>query len=343
MKNKQPATLDWHFFDEGEGEQKWATALAPPDAEATPAPLSRWQRWFARWRYEFFLICSVAACLLWLRFGRSDAATLPITPTPSASPTSQSLTTTYFRFQFAPEQAPAVYAVAARIDNVYKSLSDEWGMGRAPSEPQLRIIVGRPITASRSSATAETLFISADHLTPSDELAPATRLAYYMLRWLIGRHLNKLMQARRIQPVWQPMLMGLQHYFAVPPPITEESPTPENCAWWRALPTLPLDAVLDRDPVRQTWWSDALYLEADEHRIRSAERLTEYLATTYGQEHLLILPQAFSRYDTWEELSPAVFGLPASALAAAWHGYLAEHPKSLLAACEAGYYFMPRR
>jgi hypothetical protein len=54
--------------------------------------------------------------------------------------------------------------------------------------------------------------------------------------------------------------------------------------------------------------------------------LADYLITTYGRDALVSLLAGFSRYESWEKLSPAVFGISARQLEEGWHRYLTSLP-----------------
>jgi hypothetical protein len=56
-----------------------------------------------------------------------------------------------------------------------------------------------------------------------------------------------------------------------------------------------------------------------EQRAAAAEQLIGFIAATYGIDVLPKLLQGFAQYDDWETLAPAVFGVSAGELEAAWH------------------------
>lgn len=56
-----------------------------------------------------------------------------------------------------------------------------------------------------------------------------------------------------------------------------------------------------------------------EHRAVVAEQLIGFIAITYGIDVLPKLLQGFAQYDDWETLAPAVLGVSAAELEAAWH------------------------
>ena len=49
------------------------------------------------------------------------------------------------------------------------------------------------------------------------------------------------------------------------------------------------------------------------------EQLIDYIAGTYGIDALARLLLGFAKYNDWEELAPAVFGVSAAALEVGWH------------------------
>jgi hypothetical protein len=53
--------------------------------------------------------------------------------------------------------------------------------------------------------------------------------------------------------------------------------------------------------------------------------LIEYAVATYGYDHLPALVASLGRYDSWETLLPAVYGVSASEFEAGWQAHLAAH------------------
>jgi hypothetical protein len=53
--------------------------------------------------------------------------------------------------------------------------------------------------------------------------------------------------------------------------------------------------------------------------------LIEYIVATWGHDHLPRFLAGLARYDSWETLVPAVFGISASEFEAGWQGHLARH------------------
>ena len=56
-----------------------------------------------------------------------------------------------------------------------------------------------------------------------------------------------------------------------------------------------------------------------ERQAAGAEQLIEFIAVTYGLDSVPKLLQGFAKYDDWETLAPAVLGVSAGELEAAWH------------------------
>ncbi len=59
-----------------------------------------------------------------------------------------------------------------------------------------------------------------------------------------------------------------------------------------------------------------------EDRKEAAEQLIEYIAVTYGIDAVPKLLQGFAAFEDWESLTPAVLGVSAAELEAAWHASL---------------------
>lgn len=56
-----------------------------------------------------------------------------------------------------------------------------------------------------------------------------------------------------------------------------------------------------------------------EQRAAAAEQLLEFIAATYGIDTVPKLLQGFAQYEDWATLAPAVLGVSAGELEAAWH------------------------
>jgi hypothetical protein len=67
---------------------------------------------------------------------------------------------------------------------------------------------------------------------------------------------------------------------------------------------------------------EAAYLDENFRNFAVTISLADYLLTTYGHQRLPALLASFGRYDSWTELSPALFGIEETALEAGWHTYL---------------------
>jgi hypothetical protein len=57
--------------------------------------------------------------------------------------------------------------------------------------------------------------------------------------------------------------------------------------------------------------------------------LLDYAAATYGREYLPLLMANFGKYESWERLIPAVFGITAAQFEAGWQAYLATYYKGM--------------
>jgi hypothetical protein len=72
----------------------------------------------------------------------------------------------------------------------------------------------------------------------------------------------------------------------------------------------------------RTWWvGKQFWLEA-----MALETLLDYVVVTYGDDGLPKLVDGFRRYETWETLIPAVFGISAEEFEQGWQAYLQNLP-----------------
>ncbi|MEX1021257.1 MAG: hypothetical protein WDZ49_16470 [Litorilinea sp.] len=60
-------------------------------------------------------------------------------------------------------------------------------------------------------------------------------------------------------------------------------------------------------------------------RFLAAETLIEYGVQTYGEQTIPALFRGFTHFASWEELTPAVYGVDLATFTAGWNEYLAEH------------------
>jgi hypothetical protein len=54
------------------------------------------------------------------------------------------------------------------------------------------------------------------------------------------------------------------------------------------------------------------------------ETVLDYVVATYGADALPALVEGFRRYDTWNTLIPAIFGVSVEEFERGWQGYLAK-------------------
>ena len=97
---------------------------------------------------------------------------------------------------------------------------------------------------------------------------------------------------------------------------------------------LPLEYLLDSEAQHESGANSGAYQNYEEadwqgRRRVAAGQLIDFLVGRYGIEMLPKLSRGFSKYGDWDTLAPAVLGVSAADLEAAWHMYEADaapHP-----------------
>lgn len=109
--------------------------------------------------------------------------------------------------------------------------------------------------------------------------------------------------------------------------IALECTTSDTAAWssrrWAASVPQLRQAQL-RMPL-PNWQTQALAFPYFPNETLALATLIEYAVSAYGDEQQPVLLASLSRYDDWESLVPAVFGVSAADFEAGWRSYLAQH------------------
>lgn len=324
---KQLSALEWQLCDgQGLDDPAWEALLAPPDppapeahgGEHAHAGANRARRWPA---LALFLVL-----LCWWAGWPANADPPRVElSTPEAIQVSSPLETIYFRFYFHPHDVQAVQTVAARLDRQYERLRQEFALGPLPVGNKVTIKVGFPITSSPQIPyplhSDNVLVVPVRMLSATGAAATEAALTRITENWLAGRALDEAIQRTTPHPRWQLLLDSFRHIFW----LRQREDHVLRSEWiyislQHPLPTAP---VWTTTLTAQIGY-EAMYTYTAES-IRDfavTTSLADYLLTAYGRQQLPDLLAGFGRYDTWEELSPAVFGVAASELEAGWHAYL---------------------
>ncbi len=139
--------------------------------------------------------------------------------------------------------------------------------------------------------------------------------------WLTKRLLDEASRQADFNPLWQPVLQGFQRYFVLRQQKREV---------WQALANFSepgqlvahLSLQIAQGPIEI---GEETHPGQDSLRFFATTTWADYVVNTYGTQRLPALLKGFKRYNSWEELSPAVFGISAHQLEASWRKYLAIH------------------
>jgi hypothetical protein len=329
------AILEWHLFDQDElNHEAWENALLPPSSEAKvtahrrtihkPASIAQW------WK-ELALLSLFLAAFIGSRVWRSEY--------PAASPTPHelqniTLVTTLFPFDDQRQDASAVDVFVADIDHLYAELRRDFGLPSLEAKRKLTVDIG---LTSPSSAGVLQLILDTNTVSVPLGALPSplkagkrNELTAYLENWLAGHLLDEAVKRTVTRPVWQPMINGLHHYFWLRQNNRNlRLPEDELTAAWPLVPSFTLNTTFMEDIGYPPNSSGSSNHTNSVDSLDIPTTLADYLISTYGRGHLAALVHGFGLYDSWETLSPAVFGVPASELEAGWHRYLKALASSL--------------
>lgn len=113
---------------------------------------------------------------------------------------------------------------------------------------------------------------------------------------------------------WRPMVDGLRNWLwksAAVQPLTAGAQAGQ------AGPTALADLHVNAGSIEAQVYALENQYQGGQ-RTAAAAQLVDFIAATYGMDAVARLLQAFAEYDDWETLAPAVFGVSAAELEAAW-------------------------
>jgi hypothetical protein len=132
----------------------------------------------------------------------------------------------------------------------------------------------------------------------------------YLRQWLSAVVVREAARHAEVQIFWMPLMTGLQ--LAIDPHRAEDAKKRrllEQAGPW----SLTQVQTLQPELIPYYWDQSSLV----------AQLLADYIVATYSCRQIAALIAGFQQHDSWETLTPAVFGIQASALEADWHTYLA--------------------
>jgi hypothetical protein len=248
-----------------------------------------------------------------------------------------SLDTSNLHLVFGSRDRAAVEQIAPTAELLYSGFTLATGQTLTAGGPLTIEIVpryqlaGAAFVEGRILVTSPFLFSSGIAMSKEETFA---RLLHYAICEPILAALWQM----PVKPQWQPLLHDGFHCRQLNDIITAGTPAAAIFNWSTTVNPrdyMRLNSLLDRTdvpgsaPAQQTANERErggvnMYLAgtADSQtqaRAVGATQLVAFIAATYGLDSLPRMVQGFRTYDDWESLAPAVFGVSAAELEAAWH------------------------
>lgn len=234
----------------------------------------------------------------------------------------KSLTTATFRFQFYARDQAAVETVAGQIDDLYAGLRRRMGVMSPPRHLTVRVVPDHVGTNAERFSGGKLVILSPLMARTPVQYSPAQGLAASIIPALSRRVLDESLGNSYIQSRWHVMYWAVRDWLAADAEHALMSPSTSNpvqtsvslATHIKAKGLPPLASL--RTAYHPLWtWESGWLLEA-------GESVVAYALARYGVERLPALVQGFVRYETWEELTSATFGVSATEFEAGWHTYL---------------------
>jgi hypothetical protein len=239
----------------------------------------------------------------------------------------QTLDTLNLHFLFRTRDRAVVEQLAPRAEALYAALRRATGQSLAPAGGRLMIEI------LPEQVPSHTVFTNGGIRLPSPVLLnpfldyTSEYLFADLLRSTLARQMLDIQQSQTpAKPQWRPLVEGMSVWLIssdalplAPVSIRANYKVPGNS---HRLPDL--RRLIDCHP--STGPSSTHVLPTHpvvasherEQRLAAARSLFNFIVATHDLDILPILVQGFGRYGDWETLAPAVFGISAAELEAAW-------------------------
>lgn len=235
----------------------------------------------------------------------------------------------HFAFVYRQRDASVVQAVMADIDERYTALCLELGSDPTFMAEPLHIIV-QP--ASLPATDPGKFRFQGNRLilpSPQQMLAPAQMIEADVLRGSIMEPLAiRIVEAQTVESLdtraWPVLRDGLSlwlrlEYGTLPSAFRHRLAS--GLFEWQDFDSARLDFVSSYS----TLYAGSPYDGSSNiQRQAAAYTLVSYAIEDYGRSTLPVIVESMNLYDSWNELIPAVFGVPPEEFEAAWQAYLAD-------------------
>ncbi|MCS7220253.1 MAG: hypothetical protein RML36_00125 [Anaerolineae bacterium] len=239
-------------------------------------------------------------------------------PAPALWGPLQTTETEHFRFEFHQRDAKAVIAAAPKVEALYGDLHRLVGLEETSSERLVIKVVPRTDVISWRFLTNQLTVPSPVLLAVPQDMSEAEALIQAIAYPLTRRVVDQAAQQAQVKTQWQPLVLGLRLWLS-----WDNSRLP---SFWRfrleeslrqRMAQAPAPRLADLIDSGQTWlysnrWASTM----------AAVTVVDHMMTRYGRDRLSALLRGLGRYESWDELIPAVFGVPADAWEASWQAYL---------------------
>lgn len=261
-----------------------------------------------------------------LRFyRRTSDGWLRTSPVPGYWGAPKETLSVYFRFEHGLLDSHGVGRVAGQIDDIYLAMRRTMALAQLPDRERLHIIV-----IPENGMPANTRFVGRELVVSSPALqrapeayGPEQILADKILLPLAHVVLEDALQGRVLRGGWHLLYGGLANWLAYDANvflrqsrIQELEPLRRHVAQ-QGLPTLG-EMTQERNPNWSWEWG---------WMAIAGEALVDYAVTAHGRESLPKLLLAMATSESWDELIPVVFEIPADQFETGWQAHLAQFLK----------------
>ncbi|MFN8464549.1 MAG: hypothetical protein U0X20_03325 [Caldilineaceae bacterium] len=234
------------------------------------------------------------------------------------------LDTESLHFIFGDKDRVVVEKIAPAAEAIYATLRRATGHDSV-TDGLLTVEIVPGYVAQNAQVEAGRIRLASPLLYRATPLADADALGQ-LRRLLAEQMLSAALPESAVKAQWLTMSQAFGSWleFSAPPASDSRSAALRRLRFL-SYGSLPLDELQD-GVVRYDFMTQSMrfYYQPGtqyelEQRSAAAEQLIQYIATTYGIDVLPKLLQGFAQYDDWESMAPAVLGVSAGELDAAWH------------------------
>ena len=247
-------------------------------------------------------------------------------PIPAFWAPTETLDTAHLHFVFGQRDRPVVATVAPGAEALYARLRRATGEDLA-NDGLLTIELVPQASSPNAQPGGGRIRLTSPALYPVADGERAGILGRLLRLTLCRQLLAAAAQRVATKPQWGPLRQGLGDWLAftgaMPFAPDDESAALVHLRYGLQITRLDdlVGEILRYDPQIRSMRVFTLISDPQQQRQQEAEaeQLIDYIAGTYGIDALARLLLGFAKYNDWEELAPAVFGVSAAALEVGWH------------------------